>query len=61
MVKLGTFSKTWMIVWDSLGLSGTVRDCLGPIEDPLEPFGTLKLSFRLGWDFEDKREIMIRF
>ena len=31
------------------------------MEDPLEPFGTLKLNFRLRWDFEDKKEYIIKF
>ena len=30
------------------------------MEDPLEPFGTLKLNFWLGWDFEDKKEYIIK-
>ena len=42
MVKLGNFSETWMIVWDSLGLSGAIWGSTGTIEDPLGPFGTLK-------------------
>ena len=48
-------------MWDSLGLSGTIRGFIGTMEDPLEPSGTLKLNFRLGWDFEDKKEYIINF
>ena len=61
MVKLGNFSETQMIVWDSLGLSGTILGSHGTIEDPLGPFGTLKFKSWMGWDFEDKGEIIIKF
>ena len=48
-------------VWDCLGLSGTVWDCLGlcgTVWDRLEPWN---LYLGIGWDFEDKEEVMRNF